>query len=337
MAAYRSHTGFTLVELLVVIAIIGVLIALLLPAVQQAREAARRMSCSNNLKQLGLALHNYHDTSNALPARQGGPAWSGDNSHPRFSAFVGLLPFIEQSSRYEKIMTDRYHAWHSNASSGFVGEIDAFICPSDGLFSPTGADRSAPYSPLNYGLCVGDSYNFPFNATQPDQNLRGLFGYLTYFKFRDIKDGLSNTIALSEIIVAPPGDQLGRAVGTSTNNPLACRAHLVGNTYTTGSLHAQYRCHGQRWQDGRPGYCAITTILPPNSATCSSQGSSGIYSASSRHPGGALAALADGSVRFIPETIDTGNLSAGAVSTGRSNYGVWGAMGSKDGGESESL
>ena len=337
MAAYRSRNGFTLVELLVVIAIIGVLIALLLPAVQQAREAARRMSCSNNLKQLGLALHNYHDTSNALPARQGGPVWSGNNDHPRFSAFVGLLPFIEQSARYDKIMADKIYVWHNSASSGYVGEIDAFICPSDGLFSPTGEDRNALYSPLNYGLCVGDSYNLPFNPAQPDPTLRGLFGYLTYFKFRDIKDGLSNTIAISEIVVAPAEDQLGRAVGTSTTNPLACRAHLVSNAYTTGSLIAQYRCHGQRWQDGRPGYCAITTILPPNSATCSSQNNSGIYSASSRHPGGVLAALADGSVRFVPETIDTGNLSAGSVSSGRSNYGVWGAMGSKDGGESESL
>ncbi|WP_144974217.1 DUF1559 family PulG-like putative transporter [Bremerella volcania] len=156
---------------------------------------------------------------------------------------------------------------------------------------------------------------------------------LLYTRFRDITDGLSNTMAMSEIIVAPASDQLGRAVGASTNNPLACRAYLTGNNYTSGTLIAQYRCHGQRWQDGRPGYCGITTVLPPNSATCSSQAGAGVYSASSRHPGGVLSMFADGSVRFVPETIDTGNLSTAPVTSGISPFGVWGAIGSKAGGE----
>jgi len=329
--------GFTLVELLVVIAIIGVLVALLLPAVQQAREAARRMSCSNNMKQLGLALHNYHDTFNALPARQGGAVWSGDagqnNPHPRLSAFVALLPFIEASPRYEQIQNGRFHAWHGNLNSGYVGEISAFICPSDGLYSPTGPDRNAAYSPLNYGLVMGDNYNFSFDAVQGDQNIRGVFGYLRYFRFRDITDGLSNTLVMSEFLIAPEGPRRGGAVGTSTNNPLACRAHLVANQYQSGTILAQFRCHGQRWQDGRPGYCGINTILPPNSATCSSQMSGGIYSAGSRHPGGVLGVLGDGSVRFFAETIDTGNLSLAPNLSGMSPYGVWGGMGSKDGGE----
>ncbi len=337
LGASRSRSGFTLVELLVVIAIIGVLIALLLPAVQQAREAARRMSCSNNLKQLGIALHNYHDTFNALPARQAGPGWSGNgDQYPRrHSAFVSLLPFIEQSARYDQIEAARRHAWHGDANSGYVGEIDAFICPSDGLYSPTGADRNAQYSPLNYGLCMGDNFSFtsPSDITQPETNVRGIFGYLIYSRFRDITDGLSNTMAMSETIVAPSSDQLGRAVGSSTNDPLACRAYLTGVNYTSGSLVAQYRCHGQRWQDGRPGYCAITTVLPPNSATCSSQAGGGLYTASSRHPGGVLSMFADGSVRFVPETIDTGNLSLSPVTSGVSPYGVWGAIGSMAGGE----
>ncbi|TWT31804.1 DUF1559 domain-containing protein [Blastopirellula retiformator] len=327
-----KRPAFTLVELLVVIAIIGVLIALLLPAVQQAREAARRMSCSNNLKQLGLALHNYHDTYNAMPPRQGGTDISGNGS-PRWSAFVNLLPFFEAGARYDQINTNGRHVWHGDANSGYVGQIEAIICPSDGLYSPTGADRSNTYSPLNYGLVMGDHYSINFNSAEPDENIRGIFGYLVYTRFRDVTDGLSNTIAMSEIIVAPDGDQLGRAAGGSTTNPLACRAYLTGNNYTSGSLIAQYRCHGQRWQDGRPGYCAINTILPPNSATCSSQASSGIYSASSRHPGGVLALFADASVHFIPETIDTGNLSLSATNSGPSPYGVWGALGTKSGGE----
>lgn len=334
-----KRTAFTLVELLVVIAIIGVLIALLLPAVQQAREAARRMSCSNNMKQLGLAVHNYHDTYLALPARQGGTNWSGGSAtaHPRWSAFVGLLPFIEANTRYDQIQSGGYHAWDGNANSGYVGEISAFMCPSDGLFSPTGADRNAQYSPLNYGLNMGDHYAINFDQNRPDQNIRGIFGYLTYTRFNEITDGLSNTLGMSEILVAPGGDMLGRAVGNSTTDPLACRAYVTGNRYTSGSLIAQFRCHGQRWQDGRPGYCAITTILPPNSATCSSQTSNGIYSTSSRHPGGVLSMFMDGSVRFVPETIDTGNLSLSAVSSGQSPYGVWGAIGTKSGGEVQSL
>lgn len=334
--ARRGRLGFTLVELLVVIAIIGVLIALLLPAVQQAREAARRMSCSNNLKQLGIAMHNYHDTFLSLPPRQGGAGWTTNTatSAPRHSTFVYLLPFIEANARYDQIFASRQIAWSGNANSGYVGEIEAFICPSDGLFSPAGEDRGAEYSPLNYGLCMGDNFSFGSGTvTDPESNVRGIFGHLNYTRFRDITDGLSNTMAISEIIVAPSESRLGRATGSSTNNPLACRAHLTGNEYPTATLHAQYRCHGQRWQDGRPGYCAITTVLPPNSATCSSQANAGIYSASSKHPGGVLSLFADGSVRFVPETIDTGNLATAPVTSGISPFGVWGAIGSKSGGE----
>ncbi|QDV71149.1 Type II secretion system protein G precursor [Rosistilla carotiformis] len=335
----RQRSGFTLVELLVVIAIIGILVGLLLPAVQAAREAARRMSCSNNVKQLGIALHNYHDTYLAMPARQGGPNWTGGSATgtPRWSAFVGLLPFMEQQPRYDQITSGGYHVWHSNANSGYVGEIDSFICPSDGLFSAAGGDRAAMYSPLNYGLNMGDNYNISVDASRPDQGVRGLFGYLMYLNFSAITDGLSNTIAMSETLISPDSSRLGRAVANSTNNPLACRAYLVNGQYTSGSLIAQFRCHGQRWQDGRPGYCAVTTILPPNSATCSTQAGGGIYSSSSRHPGGIQALLADGSVRFITETIDTGDLSQSAVTSGTSPYGVWGALGSRDGGEVNKL
>jgi len=327
--------GFTLVELLVVIAIIGVMVGLLLPAVQAAREAARRMSCSNNLKQLGVAMHNYHDTFNALPARQAGPNWSGGSSAgpPRWSAFVGLMMFLEQDARNDKIQTGGYHAWHGHLDSGYVGQIPTLICPSDGLYSPTGADRNAMYSPLNYGLNMGDNFAVHFDASRPDQNMRGLFGYLRFTRFSEILDGLSNTLAMSEFLVAPEGNQLGRAVANATDDPLACRANLVGRQYVAGTLIAQFRCHGQRWQDGRPQYVAINTVLPPKSATCSTQASAGIYSSSSNHPGGVHGLLADGSVRFVSENIDTGNLSLRPVTSGVSPYGVWGALGSKDGGE----
>src|SRR5262245_39479869 len=158
----ESRTAFTLVELLVVIAIIGVLVALLLPAVQAAREAARRMSCSNNLKQLGLGLHTYHDTYNTLPSRMTGPSWSttpASSPPPRHSVFVMLLPYLEQGNRYTQINSMRLYAWHGDINSGYVGKIPALICPADGLFSPTGTDRSAMYSPLNYGTCMSDNPN----------------------------------------------------------------------------------------------------------------------------------------------------------------------------------
>jgi prepilin-type N-terminal cleavage/methylation domain-containing protein/prepilin-type processing-associated H-X9-DG protein len=336
----ESRTAFTLVELLVVIAIIGVLVALLLPAVQAAREAARRMSCSNNLKQLGLALHTYHDTYGTLPSRMTGPSWSttpANSPPPRHSVFVMLLPYLEQGNRYNQINSARLFAWHGDPNSGYVGKIPVLICPSDGLFSPTGADRNAMYSPLNYGTCMSDNPNLGSSGgssdSVPDQNVRGLFGYLHYVRFPMITDGLSNTMALAEIIVAPSNSVLGRAVANNTTSPLNCRAHLVNGVYTSGTIIAQFRCHGQRWQDGRPQYCGVTNILPPNSATCSSQAGTGIYTAASRHPGGAQCVFADGSARFVSQNIDTGNLSLAPVTDGPSPYGVWGALGTKDGGD----
>ena len=335
----RRNSGFTLVELLVVIAIIGILVGLLLPAVQAAREAARRMQCSNNLKQLGLGLHMYHDTYNTLPSRQVGPAWSGGSATAtvsRFSPFVGMLPYMEQGNRYNQIYTTQVHAWHGNANSGYIGNIPYLMCPSDGLVSPTGPDRNAVYSPANYGFNMGDNPNLGnpgATPTQPDANMRGLFGYLHFIKFGAISDGLSNTLALAEIIVAPADDQLGRAVGNDTTNPLACRARMVNKRYISGSVIAQFRCHGQRWQDGRPQYCGVTTILPPNGATCSSQAGTGIYSPASKHTGGIQVVFGDGSVHFISENIDTGNLSLAPATSGISPYGVWGALGTRNGGE----
>jgi len=338
MRNYRRQ-AFTLVELLVVIAIIGILVGLLLPAVQAAREAARRMQCANNMKQLGLALHMYNDTFKTLPSRMTGPSWSTvpASPPPRFSPFVMILPYMEQGSRYSQIYTRQTFAWNGVADSGYVGNIPTFMCPSDGLVSPTGADRNAVYSPLNYGACMSDNPNLSGNAGSllvPDQNIRGLFGYLHYVRFGDITDGLSNTMALAEIIVAPDAPRLGRAVANDTTSPLNCRARLVNGVYTsTSAIIAQFRCHGQRWQDGRPQYCGITNILPPNSATCSSQAGTGIYSSSSKHTGGVQSVLADGSVHFISQSIDTGNLSLPPATSGPSPYGVWGALGTKNAGE----
>jgi prepilin-type N-terminal cleavage/methylation domain-containing protein len=316
-----THRGFTLVELLVVIAIIGILVALLLPAIQAAREAARRAQCNNNLKQFGLALHNYHDTYGALPCRQGGPSWTGGGfTPPRWSGFVNLLPFIEQTALYDEIAGTVSHVWNGGATY-FDEQVDTLLCPSDSVESPDG------WGLVNYAFNMGDSYS------RTDNPIRGVFGQETYKRLSHILDGTSNTIAMSEAIKAQNNNRIGRAVSNDRTNPLGCMSRMVNGVYVSGSLIDQNRCFGTRWQDGRQGYCGLTTILPPNGPTCSGQNTDGLYTASSRHPGGVLVLLCDGSVRVVSENIDTGDLSAPAPTGGESPYGVWGQLGSRAGGE----
>jgi prepilin-type N-terminal cleavage/methylation domain-containing protein len=200
--------GFTLIELLVVIAIIAILIALLLPAVQQAREAARRTQCKNNLKQLGLALHNYHDVFGSFVFRKGGydtvPGAAGDarGNANRLSGYVGLLPYLEQAPLYAVIQAGDpangipvggppgWSAW-----AGWSNPIPMVQCPSDGRDGDT---RRAN----NYNFCIGDS---PMGDTatsnvHSQRAVRGVFGYQRCTKIADITDGTSNTIAMSEHI-----------------------------------------------------------------------------------------------------------------------------------------
>jgi len=195
----RRRRGFTLVELLVVIAIIGILIALLLPAVQAAREAARRSQCTNNLKQFGLALHNYHDTYKVFPPRKGGSgcaAGATTGNCERLSGFIGLLPFIEQKAMYEQIRAGDPAlgyppggpaAWYGWAPWNYPPR-NQFVCPSD-TGAPQGGQR------LNsYGFSIGDQIISIRDATQ----VRGLFAFRTCYSTADILDGTSNTLAMSE-------------------------------------------------------------------------------------------------------------------------------------------
>ena len=340
---FRSprRRAFTLVELLVVIAIIGILIALLLPAVQAAREAARRSQCTNNLKQIGLALQNYHDTYNRIPALRGGTAgtnpWNNGNNG-QLSAWIGLLPFMEQGPLWEKISKgDSTYppfgpaAW-SASFAPFRQQVPALLCPSD----PAGTNRdpNSTQGRTNYMFSVGDTMND--NAYG---ETRGVFAGQRWRRFADITDGLSNTIALAERAISNGDNKIlgGTTYGTASGmdtNPTLCLATRGTNGLYASGITVSYGT-GRYWGDGRPNWCGVTTVLPPNSPSCRSNEDYhwGIWSASSYHPGGANGLMTDGSVHFFSETINTGNLSAAQVSSGPSPYGVWGALGSRNGGE----
>jgi prepilin-type N-terminal cleavage/methylation domain-containing protein len=344
--------GFTLVELLVVIAIIGVLVTLLLPAVQSAREAARRMQCSNNLKQIGLALHNYHDVNGKFPYLRGGRFESrcGD-----YHGIVGLMPFLEQSQKFQEIFNDPTyrHPWN-NTYAPLIGRIKSIICPSSNLY----VNRNSSNLPFR-------SYHFSVGPTVANYNgpTEGLFGFQSpgavtppclagptgHKAIKDVLDGTSNTIAVSE-------KAAGAAVTTRTifgyavypfsaaslaANPATCLATASNRVYLP-NFNVGVWMSADLWAFGHPHWGAFTTILPPNSPSCydGTEGNNpsrgnGIFSPSSLHPGGVMGCMADGSVRFITDTIDCGNFGVSSGTTAGS-YGVWGAMGTINGGEAVS-
>ena len=407
--------GFTLVELLVVIAIIGVLVGLLLPAVQAAREAARRMSCSNNFKQLGLALHNYHSAYDQLPmhgAGTGNPAgaavpfgsnavsnnwWSnfGGSNAWRLSAIVGMTPFMEQQALWEQISNpSRVNALQPATPLGtpwpamgptmefleyspWVTNIPTLRCPSDPGEGLPAQGRT------NYGVCLGDSIVGSVRGPKAHSGTtgekldnsgwaqesraadRGMFVPHQGAKFRDVLDGLANTIAMAEM-VTDLGDRNTR--GTQTNNasenaprnvidnpswcigqnqidPARPQFWLAG--IATGGAN---NGRGYKWADFRPNFSGVHTIHPPNAAICggNNTGQTGMFPPSSNHQGGAHVLMGDGAVKFITESIESGNRSApmvrqspspagfannsavaGAQAGSQSPYGLWGSLGTK--------
>jgi len=362
------YNGFTLVELLVVIAIIGILIGLLLPAVQAAREAARRMQCTNNLKQLGLAIQNYHDANNALPAARAMLGYSGaavnvDTNKPigakgGFGAAVFILPYVEQNSVYTTLIqytqskTDLtpWNIGDSSSYPAFKTVIDAYICPSDGMARQPSTDGHLT-GRLNYVTSRGDSM-WNNNRHPIDEGTaaaktahRGIFWVGEFPSMSIVTDGTSNTVAWSECVSADGmyGKKiLGNMFQVSSmyngnSRPGPCLAIKNGTEATQDAITSAWR--GQRWADGQVLVEGFNTVLPPNSPVCSYSGDSvwGAASVQSYHSGGVNAAMLDGSVRFVSETIDCGDAYSNAVTSGKSPYGVWGAMGSAQGGETVSM
>jgi prepilin-type N-terminal cleavage/methylation domain-containing protein len=352
----RSRSGFTLVELLVVIAIIGVLVALLLPAVQAAREAARRMSCSNNLKQLALALHNYHDVHKTFPSLSQGTNSAAvperDSNYGGLSGIVFMLPFMEQTALYERFGQPQgspnavYPAWGPVPWYGWNflphrAQVPTLLCPSDG----GGTFRTNPYSyqgDTNYNFNHGDH---PGGNWAGDSSPRGLFGQYSFVKFGEIADGTSNTLAMSEHVIGKDGEVTIHGAYVAKNdwtttleqNPAAnCYIYKGSGSMIIDSAPKE-RLRGTNWCWGGMVITGFTTILPPNSVGCtngsSEWGWQNIMPPDSNHPTGVNAARADGSVDFINNGIYCGNLARAAVRGGMSPYGVWGALGSKAGGD----
>ncbi|QDV13834.1 Type II secretion system protein G precursor [Rosistilla oblonga] len=307
----NARRGFTLVELLVVIAIIGILVGLLLPAVQSAREAARRMQCSNNLKQIGLALHNYHDTFKSFPsaaiytgtAPKQSPPLDGSNRCNGRDAnwgatwMVMILPFIEQQAAYNQM--DFTQRARSAVNSAITGQpMDAYICPSHvGVASRLTQDYDG-FAKGNYAANGGTHYtqdiaNFNSSTYKGPFSLAGQYGA----KFRDMTDGTSHVIAAGDIVATPgnTGDDRG-AWGWPSGVLFGLRAQAFANGLLTPNDSRQTDCTAYASNDN-----TNVNFNQRNNPDCTTTQGMALRS---YHPGGVQTVFCDGSVTFIGETID---------------------------------
>lgn len=295
----NRRRGFTLIELLVVIAIIAILIALLLPAVQQAREAARRSTCKNNMKQIGLALHNYHDTHQMFPPvviRGNGPANSGCQGWVRHSGYswrVMILPFVDQQPLYN--LVDMEVGLHScmgpNPNLGQIRStrIPLFECPSD----PTrivGSDAPTSY-PALVGRLGNQNHADPAEEHQGGLTPRGT-------RTRDFMDGTSNSTMVTEVFRGKAFERTSS--GPVSHNGQRCRRWIESTAWCQANAALQL-VNGQyvpmrRINDPLPDQVSWTDEVDG--------GNTGPRPASSAHTGGVHALFGDGAVRFVSENVD---------------------------------
>ncbi len=341
MKVFWRRVGFTLVELLVVIAIIGILIALLLPAVQAAREAARRSQCTNNLKQFALAAHNYHDVHKTFPRysyisfMKGAGAnldawriWQG------YSVHTMLLPFMEQQAIYDNINFQT--EWYNNPVALRTVKIQAFLCPS----STKAPENNSIWSGgpgCNYAVSAGPMLYWVYNSRSGP----GAFSPHRETTMADFKDGTSNTILAAEVTSGDgnggtylPGEPVRNATysgPTPWEYPNLARADIENwGIQCEANKNDHLSSNGWGWLGSNYTQTVFNTVVPPNwkYPTCIatnppgySSDRDGLYPSRSYHPGGSVHALADGSVRFITETID---------------YDMYQYLGTKAGGETVS-
>ncbi len=322
----RCTKGFTLVELLVVIAIIGILIALLLPAVQAARAAARRMSCTNNLKQIGLALHNHELTHKCFPsAIEDKVTEAYPSVSPRmyrWSALAKLTPYLEQSTIYNQLDLEiplycppsfPPSQVHPDNVDPVASMVTTFLCPSD-----SGRRVYDWAGPTNYCASYGSGTG---NGTYVDAD--GVFYVDSNTKPADITDGLSNTVAFAETLTGSgqPGGTLADAIAQGRQKEVMVRlmATPISEAACIDSSRPTSNLRGAVWADGLAWSSGYNHWRGPNSPTPDCCSFLGVWKAArSRHPGGANVLLCDGSVRFASETI---------------TMPTWRGLGSRGGGE----
>lgn len=335
----ETTRGMTLVELLVVITIIGILISLLLPAVQQAREAARRTRCQNNLRQLALALHGYENCWHGFPGLPG-------SSEYGFSVHAKLLPCIEQTNLHGHIdfkvplMQGSGGAQTLNPLHASVArlEVAIFRCPSDTsrtLFTTYNTAAGQAFAGTNYVVCSGSGTDCNYDTRAATD---GMFWWNSATTFASIKDGSSNTLVWSEGVLGlghdstgpqpeDPMRQMARYPGGGMGTPGTGFTAVPGHNPDLAaaaaavSLWHGFRCGAWIW--GREHTTTFNTYAPPNLSTPDvMRNGFGWFAARSLHHGGVNAALADGAVRFVGDSIQAD---------------VWRALGTRATGEAISV
>jgi prepilin-type N-terminal cleavage/methylation domain-containing protein len=296
--------GFSLIDLIVVIAIIAILIALLLPAIQATREAARRVQCQGHLKQLGLAMHNYHDTFLTLPPGHVSPP--GDKLNRYMSAQTMLLPFLEQANIY-----DATNFWLGPTdvanSTARKAQLKSYICPSD--LAP-----ATEFGGTNYAFVAGSKPSIAWDGKDVKKTPNGLFFQISKTHFQQVPDGLSNTMAAMEITRGHAEVNDAQRAYAVKDPPLPA---MLDPTAARGEKRAYDR--GGCWMVGGFLQTLITVTLPINSTEFDlSHGllEGGLSSSRSFHRGGVNVLISDGSVRFVANSIDQRTLEGMATRNG---------------------